>query len=156
MSKAKEQTKKSPHPKQPKTEPRVPTTKKKGPASLPQFAAIEFPFGDEIPIIHCPFCGKATMELSETGEGTVTACPHLLFMFVDLSGEFEYMSSDFKKRLKKADIELDSIEDFKQVLTDCGYGNEVLAIEMSSCGMACGPCGITVTHAFDFSVRTKA
>ena len=32
-------------------------------SSEPQYARVERPFGWEIPIIHCPICGKATMVL---------------------------------------------------------------------------------------------
>ncbi len=129
--------------------------RKKTPTSLPQFAEIDLPFGDDAPIVHCPVCGQATMETAESGEGRVTACPHLVFMFVDLAGEFEYVSNDFEQRLEKAGIAMDSIEDFKQTLIEAGYGSELLVLDVTSSGMACGPFAMTVTHAFDFSIKTK-
>ena len=118
-----------------------------------QYAKIEQPFGAPPPIVHCPICGRATAEKSKNGY-ELNSCKHLTFIFVGESdvretSEFTYMSEDLKKRSEGNTAE--GIDNFKEFLAKAGYGNELLALEITYSGMACGPVSFTDVYGFDFN-----
>lgn len=115
--------------------------------SSPQYARVEQPFGCPPPIVHCPICGNASIE---EGRGA-TPCPHLAFIYVEAGDAFEYTSDVFRERLSQFDLESVDLETFEQMLAEAGYGNNLLALEITYGGMACGPAWSTVVFGFDYS-----
>ena len=115
-----------------------------------QFAKIEIPFGAEIQV-HCPICGHPTIDRDED-EGTAkfSKCKHLAFIFVGELGEFECPSKDFKKRTKKVDVEDLDFDTLPEYLQSAGYGNNLLALELTYGGIACGPVWFTDVFGFDY------
>ena len=120
---------------------------------LPQIACIEQPFGCAPPIVHCPICGKASMEIVDEC-GTVTPCPHLAFIYVGEIGDFEFQSADCEKRFEEVDMDELDFDSFSKVLKSVGYDNKLLAIQITYGGMACGPTWYTDIFAFDYSTAT--
>jgi len=117
--------------------------------AIPQYAKVEQPFGCEPPLVHCPICGKATLEMSEEG-GTITPCPHLAFLYIGEIGEFEYKSQDFQKKIEGIDDEELGLDTFGEFLQKAGYDNKLLAIEITYGGMACGPVWYSDVFGFDY------
>ncbi len=128
----------------------------------PQYATIEQPFGCDPSIVHCPICGSSTMN-AETNE--MQSCPHLAFIYICEISEFVYQSDDFKTKSrdwydkeKEDDSEYNeeefaqkiNLSDFRQTLANMGYDNNLLAIELTSGGMACGPVYFTDVYGFDY------
>ncbi|MHB1018106.1 MAG: hypothetical protein ACYC2X_09515 [Coriobacteriia bacterium] len=113
-----------------------------------QYASIEQPSGAEPPIVHCPICGHASVTMGEAG-GEITPCAHMAFLFIGEIGEFGYQSEDFAKRFEA--IEEDSLEEVADVLSAAGYGNELLALEITYGGAAADPLYFTDVFGFDYS-----
>lgn len=118
----------------------------------PQYARIEQPFGRKPPVVHCPICGQATLDL-EGGE--VTPCPHLAFIYVGEASEFEFTSADYDQRTSDLDDEELDFDSFSEFLGKAGYGNNLLALEVTYGGMACGPVWFTDIYGFDYGSFAK-
>ena len=118
--------------------------------SIPQYAAIEQPFGVEFTPIHCPICGQSTIDIEA---GHATPCPHLAFIYIGDIGDFEYQSDAFQQKWQSLDIDVIEFkfDDFNQYLQQAGYDNKLLAIEITGGGMACGPIWHTDVFGFDYS-----
>lgn len=122
------------------------------PASKPQFASVEQPFGCEPPRPHCPICGKAVVRLDDEGFARTDPCPHLTFLFVGEVGEFEYRSPAFEKKANGRRLyDLDLVK-LHKLLERVGYGNKLLALEITHGGMACGPVWYTDVYGFDYGM----
>lgn len=113
----------------------------------PQYARVEQPFGCEPPKVHCPICGKPSV-MSDDGEDA--GCPHLAFIYVGEIGDFVYKSDDYQKRTSKLGEEDIDFDNFKNFLKMAGYGNSLLALEITYGGMACGPVWYTDVFGFDY------
>jgi hypothetical protein len=121
----------------------------------PQYAMVEQPFGDDPPIIHCPVCGQASMTVDDKYGADVTPCVHLAFIYVGESGGFEYQSKEFEVRMAKLDDDDEEddglcLDNFQRFLEKAGYGNEMLAIEISYGGMGHCPVYYSDVFGFDF------
>ena len=112
------------------------------------YASVQQPFGCDPPLVHCPICGQASMKLDDEGMGTVTPCQHLAFIYVGAAGEYEYQSDDFAKRLAAA--EESDTDPSEELLLTLGYGDSLLALEISYGGMGCGPMFFTDVFGFDY------
>ena len=116
-----------------------------------QIVDVELPFGLVYFPLHCPICGQLSQ--SETA-GEVTPCPHLAFIHVDEVGEYEYQSPAFASRMaplaSNVDDEDEAGEPLAMTLARAGYGNELLALRITSSGIACGPASCSVTYGFDY------
>ncbi len=119
----------------------------------PQYARIENPFGASPPILHCPICGQPSTSSMEDGLEP-TPCPHLAFIYVGDTGEFEYMSEEFEKRTKNLKLGLNPFKSFPKFLESAGYSNNFLAIQITYGGMACGPIWFTDIYGYEFSGET--
>ena len=120
------------------------------PASKPQFASVEQPFGCDPPRPHCPLCGKAVLRVDDGGFAHTDPCPHLAFLFVGEVGEFEYRSAAFEERAKGRRLhDLDLVK-LRKLLERIGYANQLLALEITHGGMACGPVWYTDVYGFDY------
>lgn len=115
----------------------------------PQFARIEQPFGTESPNVHCPICGKTTIDYDSDA-----VCEHLAFIYVSEGGAFIYTSKDFQKRTRLEDIEGYSSDDLESLIYDADYKNELLVLEITHGGMACGPVWCTIVFGFDYGACT--
>jgi len=121
--------------------------------SKPQYARIEQPFGCEPPVVHCPICGQAALDAEGGG---ATPCPHLAFIYVGAASEYEFTSSDYDQRTKGLDDEDVDFDSFSEFLSKAGYGNDLLALEITYGGMACGPVWYTDIFGFDYGSLAKA
>lgn len=121
--------------------------------SKPQYSRIELPFGCEPPVVHCPICGQATLDAQGGG---VTPCPHLAFIYVGETSEYEFTSADYNQRTSDLDDEDIDFDNFSELLSKAGYGNNFLALEVTYGGMACGPVWFTVIFGFDYGSLAKA
>ena len=70
---------------------------------LPQYAAVEQPFGCKQQIVHCPICGSSTIKESDSGY-EVSPCHHLAFVYIGELGDFEYKSDNFEQRITSSKI----------------------------------------------------
>ena len=120
------------------------------PASKPQFASVEQPFGCDSPRPHCPICGKSVLKVDDLGLAAVEPCPHLAFLFVGEVGEFEYRSPAFEKKAARRRLHGLDLVKLRKLLERIGYGNELLALEITHGGMACGPVWYTDVYGFDY------
>ena len=116
--------------------------------AIPQYAKVELMFGADAPVIHCPVCGKATMESPDDG---FSPCAHVSFIYMGVTGEFEYQSDEFAAKLESADTDNLSFDSFADYLAGMGYNNKTLALEVTYGGMACGPVWYTDVYGFSFA-----
>ena len=116
----------------------------------PQYAQVEQPFGCEPPLVHCPICGKATLEMSDEEGGEITPCLHLAFIYVGEVGEFVYKSQDFQQKTEGFDDEELEFDTFGEFLQKAEYDNKLLAIEITYGGMGSGPNWFTNVFGFDY------
>ena len=120
--------------------------------STPQYASVEQPFGCSPPIVHCPICGQAMLD---PNGGGLTECPHLAFSYVCEIGGFEYISDQIEQRTKVTTESEVSFETFKRRLKKAGYGNQLLVLEITYGGMACGPTWSMVAYGFDYGTLAE-
>ncbi len=125
--------------------------------SLPQHASLKQPFGWAPPVIHCPVCGHAPLAHAEE-TGDPEPCPHLAFIYLGCVGEYMYQSDDFSRRMEEHELEDADLDAFAKMLAQAGYDNQMLALEITYGGVACGPVWYTDIYGFDFgaSERTGA
>lgn len=103
----------------------------------PQYAAVEYAFPQpDLPVVHCPICGKGTHDVHEDGSSDMTPCTHLSFIYFNDQGLFTYKSNDFTERIKDQDLDDLSFENFEEFLANIKYDNKMLAIEVTHSGMA--------------------
>ncbi|HBC89256.1 MAG TPA: hypothetical protein DCZ94_20135 [Lentisphaeria bacterium] len=119
---------------------------KKDEKSLPQYAQIEQPFGAKPPLVHCPICGKATFK----GQTKVTPCKHLAFVYIGENQDFYYKSQYFKRKSEGVENKSLTPDTLRKFLKKVGYWNNLLAIEITYGGMACGPVCFTDVYGFDY------
>lgn len=119
-------------------------------ASKPQFASVEQPFGCEPPRPHCPVCGRAVLKVDDEGLAHADPCPHLAFIFVGEVGEFEYRSPAFAEKAARRRLHDLDLGRLRKLLERIGYGNKLLALEITHGGMACGPVWSTDVYGFDY------
>ncbi len=122
--------------------------------SSPQFAQVAQPFGCNPPEVHCPICGAPVVELGPDGEA-INPCVHAAFVYSGLMGGFAYESEDFKRRAMDADPDDLDFSEFQKALTTLGYGNNMLAIEITYGGVACGPMWFKDVYGFDYGTLTE-
>ena len=113
----------------------------------PQFAKVEQPFGAEPPVVYCPICGKTTLDYDKP-----SVCEHLAFIYVGDGQAFIYTSDDFQNRTRADDLEEFPYSEIESLICDADYNNELLVIEITSGGMACGPVWYTDAFGFDYGV----
>ncbi len=128
------------------------------PPSRPQYAAIETPFGVSPPKIYCPICGK--LNLTENEEYYyVDECDHMAFAYSFDSSSEMYESKEFAEKIRQVseyglmDVTFENIVDR---LIEAGYGNNLLAIEITHGKPEYGPFHSWRTDvlAYDFSTIT--
>ena len=119
--------------------------------SKPQYARVTQPFGCAFPDVHCPICGRVTIKAGEDGpDPTHHPCKHLAFIFVKEVSDFEYKSADFVRRTQDLTVEQLDADGLEALLAAAGYGNQLLAIQLTHGGMGCGPMWFTEVFGFDY------
>lgn len=126
--------------------------------SKPQFAFIEQPYGLDPPSIHCPFCGKRTMN----DGGEVEGCVHLTFIYLEAQEKFVFGTDKFMKRVNKLseirDFELDDEDEdefIEKVFESGGYGSELLVLHINHGGKDTDQVLIEDKYGFDISRDEK-
>ncbi len=120
------------------------------PAAKPQYASVELPFGCAPSRPHCPICGHALLIVGEDSNANVDACRHLAFIFIGEIAEFEFRSTDFQKRAAGRRTSQLDLSRLRKFLERIGYGNKLLALEITYGGMACGPVWYSDVYGFDY------
>lgn len=113
---------------------------------------ISVPFGDLIPDIYCPACGKVVFN----SEGAVPDCSHVLFIYHDIASEFTYLKEGFEDSLQKAqEMAEEGSDTAPEILADLIVSESALCLAVTASGMACGPVSFTSYFAFDFAASEK-
>ena len=109
------------------------------------YVKLEQPFGMDPPNVHCPVCGSAVAK-----EHELTPCEHLVFIYIGDTGEFAYIADPCETALSNIDTASLDFETFPEAIAQAGFGRELLAIEITFGGMACGPVWYTDVFGFTF------
>ena len=124
-------------------------------SSKPQFAAVEYAFPQpDLPVVHCPICGKGTHDVHEDGSSDMTPCAHVAFIFLGEPCTFAYKSDDFDHRIDAKNSEDWSLENFQELLEKLEYDNKMLALEITHGGLSGngGEIWYMDIYGFDYSV----
>ena len=121
--------------------------------SSPQLARVEQPFGCNPPEVHCPICGAPVAEIGPDG-ADLRPCIHAAFVYSSCAGEFVFESGDFSNRTMDMDPDDLDFSEPQKTLAKLGYGNSMLAIQITYGGMACGPVWFTDVYGFDYGTLT--
>ena len=117
--------------------------------TTPQYASIETPFGCSPPDVRCPICGVSVYQDADE-DGNVAYCRHLAFHYSCDCSEFLHASDRFTAVTREIEAEELRYSDIKEKLTTAGFGNELLILEITCSGMACGPVSSTEIMGFDY------
>lgn len=112
----------------------------------------------------CPVCGKVSSGY-DNDFNEIAPCGHLLFNYSFDAGEYVYQTLDFANRVdafvrasRDSNPDFDeprNPEEFGAMLRALGYGPSVLVLEITSCGMGCGPTWETSNYGYDFNIETE-
>lgn len=110
-----------------------------------QVIEIQSPFGADHPELRCPVCGTQLQNNEEYVEQP--ACSHVTYAFCHTAMAFDYLRSDLEAQLEQRreeeredDDEKSDLELVREFLAD---DTLVTEFELTSGGMACGPCWYT-------------
>ncbi|SMH58440.1 MULTISPECIES: hypothetical protein [Cyanophyceae] len=115
---------------------------------------MEQPFGIDPPNVHCPICGQATFTITSDSHN-MTPCDHLALIYVGSVGEYVYQSPTFQERTASLGVPDQPFKEFPQYLNQAGYDNQLLLLEITYGGMACGPIWYTDIYGYDYSMIGK-
>lgn len=115
---------------------------------------LNFPFGADIPTIHCPVCGAIAQQPDEPVDQP--CCEHIEFRFIDELSNFDYLSDGVLPVMKEWGI--DDLADYGTGVSEEAYerflkefeGGTRVVMEVTSSGMGCGPVSFTVRYGFNF------
>ncbi len=119
--------------------------------SDPQWVSLELPMGAD-PNVHCPICGGQVLGPDESGVCEINVCPHLVFVHVGMANKFEYQSEEFMQRMSTVDEYDELNDDLREFVRALEYDERLLALEITTSGMACGPVSSTDVFAFDYGL----
>ena len=112
-------------------------------------AEISQKFDQDPPAIFCPACGVLIL-----GHGEENICPHVLFTYLDMVGDFSAIAPAFEKAIRGI-MEDDKVHDPVKAAMGLFAGKgSVFCLTVNFSGMGCGPVGGTLTAAFDYSPKT--
>jgi len=97
-----------------------------------------------------PDLRSRTPDRREASIANVDACRHLAFVFIGETAEFGYRSADFQKREARRRTSQLDLSRLRGVLERIGYGNKLLALEITYGGGACGPVWYSDVYGFDY------
>jgi hypothetical protein len=67
-----------------------------------------------------------------------------------MAGGFQYESDEFKRRTTSIEDEDFTLDTYREFLQKSDYRNELLVLEFTYGGMACGPVQYTDVYGFDY------
>lgn len=114
---------------------------KKCEKAAPQYVRFEQSLGEDSQPMHCPICGKSTSK---------KYCDHLAFIFGVEDEDFCYKSKGFEKKSGCVKSKRLTYGTLRKFLQRVGYKNNLLVIEITYSGMACGPVEFTAVYGFDY------
>jgi hypothetical protein len=102
---------------------------------------------------YCPVCGKVIVGVDSDGK----YCEHTLFIFVDSIGEFVHTDKSIEKDVAKWTDDEDFVDEMEKL--DMGildYLQDIIpetaiTFEITTHGMACGPCSNTDSICINFA-----
>lgn len=96
---------------------------------------------------HCPACGEPVFIC---GEPALECCPHVMFSWIDMVGDYYNVSKSFRQIIKQYE-DSDELEPgaCDTELLDKLPENAV-AFAFTEKGLACGPVSTTVVHCIEF------
>jgi len=100
--------------------------------------------GGDMKDIYCPVCGE------RIGVETEAYCDHVLFVYLDMIGEFIWSANPPQSQRIEDDEELETPDEKIKALLKEINSDSVLCVSFTTSGMACGPMSSTVYMAFDF------
>lgn len=109
-------------------------------------AELSMPDGLSLATIHCPVCG--TILLSEDAEGT---CPHLLYVHIDLVGEFTQLAPAVEELIEALSEEERDDVCWSEFLPERLAEPSMLHLALNESGMACGPVFSQLLIGFDLA-----
>ncbi|WP_156785486.1 hypothetical protein [Picosynechococcus sp. PCC 7002] len=101
-----------------------------------------------------PCCGQATFTITSDSHN-MTPCDHLALIYVGSVGEYVYQSPTFQERTASLGVPDQPFKEFPQYLNQAGYDNQLLLLEITYGGMACGPIWYTDIYGYDYSMIGK-
>jgi hypothetical protein len=114
----------------------------------PQFITFNSGADSDPATIHCPFCGLAPVFTDENSEGE-NFCPHLAFTHTGSFNHFVYFSGSFSDKTGESGNDEIGSGDLVDWLEKIGYGNEMIVMQVSHHGMACGPMFCEDSYGFE-------
>lgn len=109
-------------------------------------AELSLPHGQSLATICCPVCG--TTLLSEEVE---ESCPHLLYVHIDLVGDFSFKAPVVEEQLATlSDDEYYGVR-WSEWLPERLAEPSVLHLALNESGMACGPVYSQLLIGFDLA-----
>ena len=105
---------------------------------------------------HVGLAESANDEHAEIGPdgADLRPCIHAAFVYSSCAGEFVFESEDFSNRTMDMDPDDLDFSEPQKALAKLGYGNSMLAIQITYGGMACGPVWFTDVYGFDYGTLT--
>ena len=107
---------------------------------------IQFDFEDEASGLYCPVCGAALV----VPEEDVHSCPHVLFAWIDMVGDF---LDDCTKPEIRALAYPDDVDEVYSPLDDeflAKCPNHTVVFALTESGFACGPVSCTIAVGIKF------
>jgi hypothetical protein len=102
--------------------------------------------------LYCPVCGQKVFDIDD--DENQPKCKHLVFVHLDLAGEFLYASPACEQVVTEAEEAAleDDVDPIQYVLDhiDSRKKSSILCFSTTSCGICCGPCSATLCVAIDF------
>jgi hypothetical protein len=105
-------------------------------------------YDDAPEYVYCPVCRKRVNDISEDSYD-INPCPHLVFAYQTISGDYEYIDEGFEKKIEA--VNTDELEDdgFLDILSASEHPKNMLVVDICYSGMACGPISYSVYIGFD-------
>ena len=97
------------------------------------------------PEFYCPVCGKAIVTLKGPSD---ERCGHVKFLYVYEAGDFEFITEDYSSLLENYDDESD--DDIIEFLINKTESKSLVALNLTTHGIDCGPVSFTVCFGVDF------
>jgi hypothetical protein len=123
------------------------------------FTSLEW-WGDPVGL-YCPACGRPIYALDWHGDEDVDfappKCPHVRFSYTE---GFDYVAEDLVTLSEEVEAEVERLEESDdegaedihpaELMLQKIASNSLLAMQITTCGVACGPVSNTIRVVLDF------